>query len=102
MDLFFFHLNRLGQTIFDREGTRLPGLDEACQEAIRSARELMIQDLKTDKPLSLDDRVDIADEHGLLLLTVTFKQALGLSEHNGQPGRTALAGPATRPITARS
>jgi hypothetical protein len=78
MDLFFFHLNRLGQTIFDREGTRLPGLDEACQEAIRSARELMIQDLKTDKPLSLDDRVDIADEHGLLLLTVTFKQALGL------------------------
>jgi hypothetical protein len=78
MYLFFFHLNRYGQTIFDPEGTRLTGIDDAREEATLSARGLAIQDLKEGKALPLDDSIDVADEHGLVLLTVTFKQALGL------------------------
>jgi hypothetical protein len=73
---YFFHVHRAGQVILDPEGTPLASVEEARQEARLVARELIIHRLKTDQPVSLEDSVDVADEHGAVLHTVTFKEAL--------------------------
>jgi hypothetical protein len=78
MPWFFFHLRRNGQIIPDPEGARLTGIDEAQAEAKLAARELIIDHLKTNQPLLLDDGIDVTDEHGTVYYTVTFEEALGL------------------------
>jgi hypothetical protein len=76
MPLYFFHVRRRGMVIPDWEGTRVASIDEARVIAISDARALIIEHLKTDAPVPLDDGIDIADEHGAVLHTVTFKEAL--------------------------
>jgi hypothetical protein len=77
MPRYFFHLSRRGRVIPDPEGTDLTDIGEAQREAILSARDAIIRTLITDKPVSLEDSVQVVDEHGSLLLVVTFKEALG-------------------------
>jgi hypothetical protein len=77
MPRYFFYLSRNGQVIPDPEGTELADLSEARSEAFLNARDLIIQILRSDEPLPLDDNVQVVDEHGSLLHTVTFKEALG-------------------------
>jgi hypothetical protein len=77
MPRYYFYLNRKGRLIPDPEGTELADIDEARREAILNARDAIIRTLKTDDPVSLEDNVQVVDEHGSLLLAVTFKEALG-------------------------
>jgi hypothetical protein len=76
MPKYFFNLYRNGQVILDHEGVRLAGIEEAQGEATREARELIIDVLRTDRPVPLSDGIDVTDEHGLVLHTVTFEKAL--------------------------
>ena len=77
MPRYFFYLSRSGQIIPDPEGTELADISGARREAFLNARDLIIQTLKRDEPVPLDDNVLVVDEHGSLLHTVTFKDALG-------------------------
>jgi hypothetical protein len=43
-----------------------------------------IQDLQNGNALALDHSIAVADEHGLVLLTVTFKEALGSAVANSR------------------
>jgi hypothetical protein len=74
---YFFHLCLDGRVIFDNEGVRLTGLDDARREATREAPVLIIEILRTDRPLPVNDSIQIANEQGVVLHTVTFEQALG-------------------------
>ncbi len=68
MPLYFFHVTD-GQTYPDHEGTELPGLEAARQEAFG-----VIGDLLRNKAAwnSHDWRVDVSDAAGQALLTLSF------------------------------
>jgi hypothetical protein len=76
MQVYFFHLRRRGKLILDPDGTSLASSDEARRVAVLEARELIVTILKTEGRVPLEDGIDIADEHGAVLDTVTFKEAL--------------------------
>jgi hypothetical protein len=76
MYLFFFHLRRSGKVIHDPDGTLLASIDEARRYAKLEAREVIVTILQTEEPVPLDDGIDVADEHGAILHTITFKEAL--------------------------
>ena len=76
MPLYFFNLRRTGRVVPDAEGVSFAGIDEAVREAFLDARALISDRLRTDEPVPLDDTIDIADEHGVVLFSITFEQAL--------------------------
>jgi len=49
MGRFYFHLQNGDQLLQDPEGTDLPDVDAARQEAILAAREILIGAIKTGK-----------------------------------------------------
>jgi hypothetical protein len=69
MPLFRLHVRR-GNTVYeDREGTDLPSLDDAVQQAVNLAREIM-----RDEPElpPADQWVEVVDEAGKAIRTVPF------------------------------
>lgn len=68
MARFFFHVHD-GTTILDNEGTVLPDLPTARKVAVQFAGE-MLRDLGRDLEDGEDWKVDVADEHGLILFTI--------------------------------
>jgi hypothetical protein len=77
MQLYFFHLRRGEEVVLDPEGIRVADLGEAREVAIADARALIIEHLKRDGPVPLDDAIEVTDEHGAVLLAVALRQALG-------------------------
>lgn len=73
MPRFFFHLKD-GVTLCDDEGMSFPTIDEARREAVRTAREIMADDVRRGD-LDLVDRIEIADEGGNAVTVVTFADA---------------------------
>ncbi len=70
MPRFFFHVHD-GATDQDEDGTELPDLTAARKEAVRLAGELLV----ADSAKFWDEEhwsIDIADELGLVLFTLTF------------------------------
>ncbi len=66
MGRFYFHIQDGGQLLQDPEGTDLPDVDAARQEAILAAREILIGAIKMGKTL-VPKAVVIADEEGRTL-----------------------------------
>lgn len=64
----FFHVHD-GTTVLDNEGTLLPDLSTARQMAARYAGELL-RDIGRDLHDGEDWKVDLANEHGLILFTI--------------------------------
>jgi hypothetical protein len=75
MPRYFFHVKNQTQTIRDKEGIELHGLDAVREEAMEGARQIMSdQVLEGHEP---DGReFVITDEEGETVLTFPFKQAL--------------------------
>lgn len=75
MPRFFLHQRRDGSLIEDPDGSRVPSLEVARQEALAAAR-----DLWADAILKGDDLTDhqfvITDERGAHVLIVPFIDAL--------------------------
>ena len=78
MPRFYFHLIN-DMDVPDGEGKELPDLEGAGQEAARQARMLMGQMLKDEARIDLSHRIDIEDEHGAVLATVSFKDVVTVS-----------------------
>jgi hypothetical protein len=74
MPRFFFHLKD-GATFCDEEGMSFATVEEARKEAIRSAREIMADEVRRGS-LTLVDRIEIADEGGNPVTVVTFAEAV--------------------------
>jgi ATP-dependent protease HslVU (ClpYQ) peptidase subunit len=75
MPRFYFHIVAGSRTIVDPEGTELPTLGSAREEAFRDARELMSAAVLGGRDIS-QRSVQICDERGQVLLTVLFADTL--------------------------
>lgn len=76
MPRYYFHL-RNEFDAEDEEGLELPDLAAARLSAMEAARELCCADIKQGW-LNLDYRIDVANEQGDLVLTVTFREAFDI------------------------
>ena len=63
MSRYFFHIKDGAELIQDPEGSELATMADARCQAMKSARELWADAIKSGKPLGAD-AVVIADEHG--------------------------------------
>jgi hypothetical protein len=77
MPRFFFHL-RDDLDVPDDEGTELPDVESARQQALQDARSLMCETLATSGRIALDHTIDIEDGEGTVLDTVVFRDALSI------------------------
>jgi hypothetical protein len=75
MGRFYFHIREAGRLIPDDEGTDLPDFPAARREALLSARELLAEAIKKDKP-EVPDAFVIADEVGHTLETLSLNEIL--------------------------
>jgi hypothetical protein len=73
MPRFFFHLYEY-EPVLDEEGEELTGLEAAQAAALRSARSLAAEQVLKGK-LNLNHSIDIVDDSGAVVCTVTFRDA---------------------------
>jgi hypothetical protein len=71
MPLYHLHIRTGSKLEIDPDGIELPDLEAACAEAGRVAREL----LGEVPDLGPDTAVEIADEAGQVVQTITFSDA---------------------------
>ena len=74
MPRFFFHL-RDGDSVDDPDGMYLPDVRTARLEAIRSARDIMAEDVRRGK-LDLSFSIEVTDEQGEPILAVPFREVI--------------------------
>ena len=65
-----------GDAIEDPDGADFADLEAAREEATLSARDLVSQDLKEGRPLGLKRRIDIRNETGKVVGSVSFSDAM--------------------------
>jgi hypothetical protein len=76
MARYFFHLyNDL--TAMDEEGRECPDLASARENAVREAREIMLDTLLAGR-IDLSHRIDIADETGAVVASVAFRDVVAI------------------------
>ena len=75
MPLFYFHLIN-DVDVPDDEGKELPDLDAALQHARTQARFTAAETLKSDGKIALSHRIDIEDDSGNVVGTVTFGEVV--------------------------
>jgi hypothetical protein len=73
MPRYFFNIFDDGGAV-DEDGMVLPDLAAARQEALEGARDLACEAIHNGH-LNLDHYIEVADESGTKLLTVTFREA---------------------------
>jgi hypothetical protein len=78
MARYYFNLFN-DETTFDEEGQELSGTEAARARAIREAR-VLAADSVGKGHLNLSDRVEVVDEAGALVLTVTFADAIAVHD----------------------
>lgn len=78
MQRFYFHLYNSEVTL-DGEGVELPGLASARERATEYARSMASVSLLAGH-LNLAHRIDVADSHGSVLLSVTFRDIVEISD----------------------
>ncbi len=78
--------NGLGLTR-DFEGEDFPDLHGACQKAVESVRSILSDELKSAGMLDLRGRIEIADQHGSVVRTLPFSEAIELKLGESPPGK---------------
>jgi Domain of unknown function (DUF6894) len=76
MPRYFFHLYNDIITM-DEEGRECPDLASAQENAVREAREMMLEPLLAGR-IDLSHRIDIADESGAVVASVAFKDVVAV------------------------
>lgn len=74
MPRYFFHIYDDTTTI-DEDGLELPGVAVAKWEALRGARDLAADQVLRGR-LNLAHRIEVADDTGGIIGTVTFRDAV--------------------------
>ena len=77
MARFFFHV-RDSEHVEDTDGLLLFDMEQARREAVRGARSLVSESVLAGR-LNLEGRIDVEDEVGLLLFSVSYRYAVGLA-----------------------
>jgi hypothetical protein len=77
MPRYYFHIRKDGHLEEDHEGAVFPSLDDACEEALQAAREMLAEKVLANDVID-GQQFEISDEDGYLLQTVPFRSALRL------------------------
>ena len=77
MACYFYHLHN-DMDVPDEEGVECASLDEAKTRAAEEALILLAEVLKEEGRISLRHRIDIEDEHGTVLATVSFQDVVNV------------------------
>lgn len=75
MPMFYFAVISKNERVLDFEGTELPSLDAAREEAIEDARALMSAAILAGKDISVR-RIEITDRDDKLLFSLAFADAI--------------------------
>ena len=75
MPHYFFHLHN-DIEVEDHEGQEMPDLAAARERAVRDAQEMAALSVVQHGRIVCHHRVDVVDEGGEVVLTVTFGQAV--------------------------
>jgi hypothetical protein len=78
MPRYFFHFQDGPASLTDPEGVALPDPEAAWYQGVRSAREIIEQDLRVG-PVRTDRRLEILDERGEQVWAVPFDEVIGLA-----------------------
>jgi hypothetical protein len=78
MPRYYFHLYN-DVVARDDEGRILSGLNEARSVAVKEAREMMTESV-LDGRMTLSHRIDVADESGAVVATVSFRDAVTVND----------------------
>jgi len=62
--------------VLDDEGYELADLAEAKEKAISGARGLISEHVRLGRPINLDHRMEIADDHGKVLAVIPFRELI--------------------------
>jgi hypothetical protein len=76
MSRYYFNVRSRDELLEDNEGQSFLSLEDARQHAIRSAREIMSERVAAGRQPN-HRTFEITDEHGQLVLTFPFLDALG-------------------------
>lgn len=76
MPRYFLHVRNGSDLLQDPDGQEFDDLAAARQEATEAARILMAECLRSGQPLGLGKEMAIADENGVVVATVPFKDAI--------------------------
>ena len=74
MARYYFHVHDTLDAI-DEDGIELRGNEQACELAVRAARELACEDVRRGE-LQPDHRIEVIDELGSIITTVMFRDAV--------------------------
>lgn len=77
----FLHVVTGDGRVVDPEGEEFSSQAEASRAAIESARDLLIDALRSGKPLPLHWRIEVADAAGNVEATIPFATAAFAPEH---------------------
>ena len=78
MPRYFLHIRSSHGDIEDSEGLVLADLEAAQREAVAAARAILCEEVMIGH-LHLDERIDIENERGELLLSVHFRDVIQIS-----------------------
>jgi len=76
MPLYFMHLRDSNGLILDPDGSCLSNLEAARNEAIQSARQLMVDSIVTEGRVGIYRSIEVCDAKGARLLVVPFTEAV--------------------------
>jgi hypothetical protein len=85
MARYYFHLSNGNGFVPDEEGQEHPDLEAARAAAVRSARSIMASDVQRGL-LDLSSFIEIEDGAHRLVHTLTFEDAVDLTERHSQAG----------------
>ena len=83
MPRFYFRVCNGTGFVQDEEGQELPDIEAARLAAVRSARDIMSADVQRGI-LDLSSFIEVEDTGGALVLSLTFSQALDLTQRHEQ------------------
>jgi hypothetical protein len=76
-----YHLHLFDDcNVMDLEGAIFPDVEAAQHVANRSARHLMAENVKEGRPLDLSHRIDVADDCGMVVATVSFRNLITIKD----------------------
>jgi hypothetical protein len=76
MLLFLNVRNSEGELVIDPDGQKLDSIQEAKAEAEASARDLMMDAMRSGESLGVDREIEVTDAQGSVLFTVKFRDAI--------------------------
>jgi hypothetical protein len=82
MPLYFLHVYNSTGWSRDEEGLDLPDLDAARAQAVEGIRSILSDEVEHGK-IDFAGKIEIADESGRVLATVTYHDAVDLRDEKG-------------------